>query len=157
MSAAIQSANAAPSATKQDTVPDDAKVGWDDLVSSKGNKFRVKAADYDISQEPDGEVHVVDASGPPFNNVQVYWTSGSEGVPSIDVQNKTGITWYKLAKAPWYSIYTWQLTINCNDTYNYSFKDGTDDTYGINVCSIRTTHEVEFDSSNPTIVSISGK
>lgn len=156
MSAAIQAPNAAPSTVKQDTVPTDANVGWVDLVSSNGDKFRVKAVDYDMSKKPDGEAHVVDANGPHFENVSVYWTAGSSGAPSDDVRNKTAITWYKLDKAPWYSIYTWQLTINCNDSYNYYFTDGTGDTYNLNVFFTSTTHEVEFNSSDPTIISISG-
>lgn len=95
-----------------------------------------------MSKKPDGEAHV-EASGPIFSNVKVDWDAGTSGAPSADVQNTTAITWYKLDKAPWYSIYTWQLTINCTDTYNYQFTDATNDSYSLDVYSTSTSHEVE--------------
>ena len=95
--------------------------------------------------------------GSSFKDVKVYWTVDSSGAPSTDVQNQTGITYYKLGKAEWFSPYTWKLTINTNSTYDYYFKDQSPgDPYEINVYQNAGTHEVEYRSDQPNIVSISG-
>ena len=140
---------------QQKEAPADANVGWQDLKSEKGDGYRVKASEYDISasaQETDAPA----ASGPSFSGVSVNWTYGTSGAPSNDVQNRTAITWYKLDKAEWWSPFQYKLTINCSDSYDYEFKDGTGDTYKLNVWQNAGSHEVEYRSSNPTIVSISG-
>ncbi|KAI8159609.1 hypothetical protein K4K49_004010 [Colletotrichum sp. SAR 10_70] len=139
----------------QEQPPPDAEVGWQELKTENGNKYRVKADDYDIAdRDPDGDEPA--AAGPPFKDVEVYWTVGSSGAPSQDVQNKTAITWYRLDKAPWYVYYKYRLTINTNDTYNYEFTDQSPDTYSLGVWQKSVTHTVDFDSSSPTIVKISG-
>lgn len=141
----------------QDPAPADANVGWEELTASNGDKYRVKASDYNIADVPTGEeANVVAASGPDFDNVEVNWVVGTEGAPSADVQNKTAITWYKLAKAEWYSPFQYKLTINVKDTYNYEFTDQEPDTYKLNVWLNNGTHEVEYRSDRPTIVKIKG-
>lgn len=139
----------------QEQPPADANVGWQELKSEKGEKFRVKASDYDISDPPEGG-DAPSASGPKFNGVSVNWRVGTSGNTSSEVRNKTAITWYKLEKAPWWSIYTYRLSINCEDTYNYRFYDEEPDNYDINVWNNAGTHTVEFKSERPTIVSVSG-
>ena len=137
--------------------PEDANVGWEELKSDKDQDYRVKASDYNIADKPTGEgEHSVAASGPSFSNVSVYWTVGSSGATSTDVQNKTAITWYKLEKASLFSIYQYKLSVNCSDTYNYKFTDQEPDTYTLNVWQNSGTHSLEYRSSGPTIVSISG-
>ena len=96
------------------------------------------------------------ASGPSFNDVAVYWTVGSSGAPSNDVQNRTAITGYKLETAERWSIYKYELTINCADTYNYRFADQEPDTYGLDVFGNSGSHSFEYRSDDPTIVKISG-
>ena len=141
----------------QQQAPADANVGWEELKSEKGNDYRVKASEYNIADKPTGEeANTVAASGPSFSNVSVYWTVGSSGAPSSDVQNKTAITWYKLEKAEWYSPFQYKLTINCNDTYDYTFNDQEPDSYELNIWQNPGSHSVEYRSSKPIIVSISG-
>ncbi|KAL8782841.1 MAG: hypothetical protein Q9195_009562 [Heterodermia aff. obscurata] len=143
--------------SEEQQAPPDANVGWAEMKSDKGDGYRVKASDYDISDKTiNEEANSVAASGPKFDNVSVYWTVGSSGAPSQDVQNRTAITWYKLEKAEWYSPYQYKLSFNCADTYNYSFKDQEPDTYGVNVFQNPGTHSVEYRSKAPIIVSISG-
>ena len=139
-----------------EAIPQDAEVGWQELASSKGEKYRVKASDYEIGDKPAGTEDEPSASGPSFKDVEVYWTVGSEGAPSQDVQNRTAITWYKFSKAPWYSVYTYRLTISTKDTYNYTFWDQEPDYYKLDVWQNSGTHTVEFSSGSPTIVRISG-
>ncbi len=141
----------------QKQAPADANVGWEGLKSDKGKEYRVKASDYDIAAKPAGEeANSVAASGPEFSNVTVDWTVGSSGAPSPDIQNKTGITWYKLENAEWYSPFQYKLTINCNDTYDYHFMDQEGDSYQLDVRQTAGSHSLEYRSSAPTIVSISG-
>ena len=131
--------------------------GFFTLKSEAGKEYGVKADDYNIAEKAnDTEANVANASGPKFDNVAVYWTVGSSGYPSQDVQNKTAITWYKLEKAPLLSWFQYTLTINCNDTYDYKFTDQEPDTYGLSVWSNSGTHYVSYRSSAPTIVKISG-
>lgn len=141
----------------QQQEPANANVGWEELKSDKGIEYRVKASDYNIANKPTGEeANSAASSGPKFSNLSVYWTVGSSGAPSTDVQNKTAITWYKLEKAEWWSTYSYKLTISCKDTYNYTFNDEEPDSYGLNVWQNAGSHSVEYSSSKPTIVSISG-
>lgn len=141
----------------QKQAPPNANVGWEELKSDKGNEYRVKASDYNIAEKPTGEeANSAAASGPKFSNVPVRWTVGSSGAPSSDVQNQTAITWYKLKKAEWWSPFQYKLTINCNDTYDYDFKDEEPDSYRVNVLQNSGSHSVEYRSDAPTIVSISG-
>ncbi|KAG7422249.1 hypothetical protein ACKAV7_000155 [Fusarium commune] len=137
-------------------VPSDAEQGWNQLSSNNGADYRVKASDYDINDKPADSADEPSASGPSFKNVKVHWTVGSEGVPSEDVQDETGITWYKLDKAEWWSPYTYKLTIVAKDTYNYVFYDESGDYYTLGVWQNAGTHSVEYRSGKPTIVSISG-
>ncbi|KAJ3533475.1 hypothetical protein NM208_g7969 [Fusarium decemcellulare] len=127
---------------------------WKEAESKKGEKYRVSATHYDITELQEGDAPA--ANGPPFN-VQVDWRLNTEGSPSQDIQNKTGITWYKLEKAPWYSIKKYRLTISTKDSYNYTFFDNEPDQYGLNVFNTGGLHYVEYDSANPTISSITGK
>jgi len=140
------------------SIPADANVGWEELKSSSGAKYRVKAADYDITDKPTDEANETEASGPSFKDVRVNWKLGTEGVPDEDVQRRTAITWYKLAEAEWYSPFKYKLTINCKDTYCYFFTDKDEpkpDKYMLNVFQNPGTHSLEFGSKNPTITSIS--
>ena len=142
--------------SEQQQAPPDANVGWAELKSDNDQSYRVKASDYDITEKPVAEANSVAASGPSFSDVSVYWTVGTSGAPSTDVQNRTAITWYKLEKAEWYSPYQYKLSINCSDTYDYKFTDSSPDTYTLNVFQNPGTHEVEYRSGSPTITSISG-
>ncbi|KAK4930442.1 hypothetical protein LTR66_016106 [Elasticomyces elasticus] len=137
-------------------IPAGANDSLKELKDSAGNSFRVKAADYDINEKPTGEAHQTDASGPKFTGQSVYWTTGSSGNTTTDVSNKTSITWYKLGKAPWYSPYTWELTINCTDTYDFEFHDESGDKYELNVYLNSGSHYVQYSSGQPTITSIDG-
>jgi hypothetical protein len=144
--------------SEQLQAPADAKLGWAEMTSDNGGDYRVKASDYDIADQPDGEGgNVTAANGPTFLDEPVNWSCPSSGTPSQEFQNKTGITWYKLDKAPWYSPKKYRLTISCKDSYNYSFTDESPDTYWLNVFMTSTTHSVEYDSARPTIVKISGQ
>lgn len=61
-----------------------------------------------------------------------------------------------MKKAPWWSVYTYELTFNTRDTYNYYFGDQTNDAYNVNVYQNAGTHVVNYSSDAPTIVKISG-
>lgn len=105
------------SSTDQEQKPADADVGWAELKPSEGDTYRAKASDYNIAEIPEAEANEFAASGPSFSNVSVYWTVGTEGSPSTDVQNQTAITWYKLAKTPWWNVvFTYELSFNTKDT-----------------------------------------
>ncbi|KAG9853768.1 hypothetical protein KCU98_g2810, partial [Aureobasidium melanogenum] len=138
------------------SVPADANVGWEELQSSSGSRYRIKASNYDIADKPTDEANIAEASGPSFQDLPVNWHYGTEGAPSQDIQNRTAITWYKLQKAEWYSPFSYKLTINCKDTYTYRFTDETGDTYKLDVWQNSGTHSVEYSSDKPTIVKISG-
>lgn len=122
-------------------------------LNENSGTYRVKAEEYDISDDHNGEEGA--ASGPPFN-VQVDWTVGSEGEPSEYVQNQATIGWCKLSKAPWWSMYTYRLTFQSDDNYNFSFTDKSNNSYSLNKWADSHVHFLEFNSSDPTIVSISG-
>ncbi|KAH6680103.1 hypothetical protein F5X68DRAFT_234620 [Plectosphaerella plurivora] len=139
----------------QSEIPGDAEVGWQEKTTGNDAKYRVKAEDYDI-QEADGSGDGPEASGPAFSNVAVNWVVGTQGVPSDQVQQQTSITYYTLKKAPWWSIYTYELTITATDTYDYKFTDASGDTYTLDVWQNSGSHYVQYRSDAPTIVSISG-
>ncbi|WAO95815.1 Hypothetical protein NCS54_01345900 [Fusarium falciforme] len=141
---------------EQGQAPADANIGWQELKSSTGQTYRVKAADYDIGNKPEDENNIVAASGPKFPAVKVHWEVGTSGNTDDETRDRTAITWYKLEKAPWYSPKQWRLTIACEDTYNYRFFDEEPDYYDLNVWLTSGTHWVEYDSERPTIVSVSG-
>ncbi|KAH7036045.1 uncharacterized protein B0I36DRAFT_373282 [Microdochium trichocladiopsis] len=136
-------------------VPANANVGWQDLSSNQGEKYRVKAENYDLADEASNG-DAVAASGPQFKNVQVRWEVGTQGAPIKEVQEKTSITYYKLSKAPWWSPFKYELTITAKDTYDFRFTDEEPDTYKIDVYQNAGSHYVQYDSPRPTIVSISG-
>ena len=135
-------------------VPADAKTGWVELKSKNGQEYRVKGAEYEISTAAKTKVALA-ARGPPFSNVQVNWTVGSSGATSQDIQDSTGITWYQLDHAHWWSPFQYQLTIKCNGNYDYFFTDASPDTYELDVSDSSGSHEVQYRSDKPTIVSIS--
>ncbi|KAI1323313.1 hypothetical protein F5Y16DRAFT_350352 [Xylariaceae sp. FL0255] len=135
--------------------PESAQMGWAKLESDSGKDYNVKASDYDMNDEVKDK-DSLNANGPSFQ-IDVNWTFPSSGSPDQEFQNKTGITWYKLDKAPWYSLKKYRLTIACKDTYNYSFTDKEPDTYWLNVWATSSTHTVEYDSRNPDIVKITGQ
>lgn len=140
---------------QQEAVPADAHVGWQEQTSGNDAKYVVKADEYDI-EEAAGSGDAPAASGPSFSDVGVNWRVGTEGAPSKDVQEQTSITYYRLKKAPWYSIYTYELTIVAKDTYKFSFTDEEPDTYTIDVYQNSGSHFVQYNSKAPTIVRISG-
>ncbi|KAM6510878.1 hypothetical protein FSOLCH5_011324 [Fusarium solani] len=141
---------------EQGQVPADANIGWQELKSSTGQTYRVKAADYDIGDKPEDENNIVAASGPKFSSVKVHWEVGTSGNTDDETRDRTAITWYKLEKAPISSPKQWRLTIACEDTYNYRFFDEEPDYYDLNVWLTSGTHWVEYNSERPTIVSVSG-
>lgn len=67
--------------------------------TSRVPKCRVEVPDYDITTKPCNESNNIWASSPSFKNVYIDWQVGTGGVPSSDIQQKTAITWYKLAEA----------------------------------------------------------
>ena len=136
--------------------PADANVGWKNSDSTNSQNYRLKASDYNIADKLTNiDTGLVAADGPKFSKVTVNWPVGSSGAPSEDVQEKTAITWYSLDKAEWYSPFSYKLTINTIDTYDYHFEDASYDYYELNVFQTGV-HEVEYDSKNPNIISISG-
>ncbi|KAK1709714.1 hypothetical protein CaCOL14_012404 [Colletotrichum acutatum] len=138
---------------EHEQAPPDAELGWLDLENENGEMYRIKAEEYDISEDHDEDEGA--ASGPPFV-VQADWTVGSDGEPSGDVQNQATIGWYQLSKAPWWSMYTYRLTFQSEDNYNFSFTDKSNNSYSLNKWAGSYVHLLEFNSSDPTIVSISG-
>lgn len=72
------------------------------------------------------------------------------------MQEQTSISYYSLEKAPWYSVYSYELTIVAQDTYDFQFVDQEFDTYSLRIYQNSGSHIVEFNSNSPTIVQISG-
>ncbi|RSL76618.1 hypothetical protein BHE90_000078 [Fusarium euwallaceae] len=136
-------------------IPADYDIGWQDATSSNGKTYRIKADDYDIADKPEDEDSLVSASGPKFSGVAVNWEVGTSGNTDDETRDRTAIIWYKLEKAPIYSLHQWRLTISCEDTYNFRFFDEEPDYYDLDVWLTSGTHWVEYDSENPTIISIS--
>lgn len=64
-----------------------------------------------------------------------------------------GITWCKLKNT---IGATYQLTINTNSTYDYTFHKKPD-SYGLDVYQTWTTHEVTYITWDPVVTSVSGK
>lgn len=63
-----------------------------------------------------------------------------------------GITWYKLRNTVGA---TYQLTIDTNSTYDYTFHT-TPDSYSLDVYQTWTTYEVTYTTWDPTVTSVSG-
>ncbi|KAJ1324701.1 hypothetical protein MN608_09404 [Microdochium nivale] len=136
-------------------IPEGAQIGWQERTTGNKAKYQVKAEEYNI-EEAAGSGDGPAASGPSFSNVAVNWRVGTEGAPSEEVQETTSITYYRLKKAPWYSVYTYELTIFAKDTYNFKFTDEEPDSYTIDVYQNSGSHFVQYSSKAPTIVKISG-
>ncbi|KAF2216903.1 hypothetical protein CERZMDRAFT_108798 [Cercospora zeae-maydis SCOH1-5] len=129
---------------------------WTQKTSASGKTFYTRDVDDkgNTSTKPeDGGDHDVDSHGPAFNNEPCYWPANTEGTTSQDFANKTGITWYKLQNTVGF---TYQLTINTNATYNYTFNTAPD-SYGLDVWQTWTTHEVTYTTFEPTVTSVSGR
>lgn len=140
---------------QQGEIPAGAEVGWQQQTTDNDAKYRVKADDYDI-EEAAGSGDAPAASGASFKDVAVNWRVGTQGAPSKDVQEVTSITYYSLKKAPWYSVFTYELTIIAKDTYKFQFTDEEPDTYTLDVYQNSGSHYVQYSSKAPTIVKISG-
>jgi hypothetical protein len=87
-----------------------------------------------------------------YDVVDVYWTVGSSGNPSKDVQEKTGIRWYSLNRID-ELFFTYELDITTSETYYYLFRDEEPDEYSLN-CFMTGNHYVRYNSREPTIVKI---
>jgi hypothetical protein len=147
--------NSSNSYTTSSFTMSDKQLGWLDRTSENGQTHRIKASEYDITDTPSDDEP--SPSGPPFDDVNVRWEVGTDGAPSAETQEKTGITWYKFQKAPSSSPYKYSLTIAVCDTYSYTFFDSEPDYYGLNVYDRYGTHSIEFNSNSPTITNISGR
>jgi hypothetical protein len=128
--------------------------GWTKKQSKNGKTYFVRATDSDgnIKHKPSKD-HDVDSHGPSFSGVSCYWPAGTSGSTSTDFSNQTGISWYKNANTVGW---TYQLTINTSQTYDYHFHTA-DDSYELNVYVTSWTHEVTFTDGDSTIVSVDGK
>ncbi|KXJ85352.1 hypothetical protein Micbo1qcDRAFT_198870 [Microdochium bolleyi] len=134
-------------------------TGWQEESSGNGEKYRVKAEAYDLAEEVARGTHTIAASGPSFDNVAVDWKVGTEGVTTKEVQERTSIIFYKLAKIPFptpWPLPQYELTIIAKDSYHFYFTDGEPDTYGLNVIQNVGSHYLQYRSSSPNIVKISG-
>lgn len=134
--------------------PETGNAGW---FEPKNVEYRVKAEDYDIKEAAEDSKDSPNASGEPFS-VGCDWNVNSEGTPDQGFQERTGITWWKIEKAPWYSPFTWQLTFNCRDSYHYIFTDETDSSggsYHVDVY-VNGVHSVQYRSDRPKIHKVSG-
>lgn len=137
-------------------VPESTEGGWQELTNNNGEKFMVKAENYDISAQNNNDA--VAASGPPFDNLRVGWNPNNEGVTTEEVQETTGITYWKLQKSPWWNkLFQWQLTISTRDTYHYYFTDASGHVEDLNVYQNAGTHWISWNSPNPEVVLISGR
>ncbi|CAN9093879.1 unnamed protein product [Alternaria sp. RS040] len=129
---------------------------WTEKTSESGKTFFTRDVDEKgntTTKPADGPDHDVDSHGPSFDHEPCYWTPDTEGSTSTDFANKTGITWYKLKNT---IGATYQLTINTNSTYDYTFHTKPD-SYGLDVYQTWTTHEVTYTTWEPTVTSVSGR
>ncbi|KAI4951993.1 hypothetical protein J4E91_003455 [Alternaria rosae] len=129
---------------------------WTEKTTESGKTFFTRDVDEKgntVTKPADGPDHDVDSHGPPFDNEPCNWKANSEGHTSTDFANKTGITWYKLDNV---IGATYQLTINTNSTYNYTFFTRPD-SYGLDVYQTWTNHEFVYTTLDPTIDSVSGR
>lgn len=120
--------------------------------------YRIKAEGYDIQEATEESTNGVNASGEPFESVEVNWNTDNEGSTDASFQEHYGITWWKIAKAPWYSPFTWELTVNVRDTYHYIFADETNTSGGMYHldCFKTGIHTVQYRSDKPKIHKVSG-
>ncbi|KAI4599323.1 hypothetical protein KJ359_001764 [Pestalotiopsis sp. 9143b] len=125
------------------------------ILEGKTGGYEVKAEKYTGAEKPAANPDEPSARRPDFNNVGVKWDTWTNGDTSTDIESKTGVTWYSLDNAPCYRPFKWQLTVNINDTYDYKFKDESDDTYSLSRWHT-STHYDDVNSDAPAIVSISG-
>jgi hypothetical protein len=129
---------------------------WDEDTSKNGQTYYTRDVDTEgntVKKPKDVSGQEVNSHGPSFSNVPCYWTPGTSGSTSADFANQTGITWYKLDN----SIgWTYQLTINTTQSYNYTFNTPAE-SYGLNVIRTWTTHEVTYTTYQPNVTSVSGK
>ena len=129
--------------------------GWTEGKSDGGQTFYYRAVDSEgkTAKKSDLGEHEVDAHGPPFNNLPCNWTANTSGSTDVSFANQTGITWYSLQNTVGW---TYQLTINTTQTYDYTFTT-PNDSYTLDVWATSHTHEVTYTTYNPTVTGVSGK
>jgi len=133
-----------PANTSQNRVP--FEIGDRSSLASSDRK----SVDSIEATEP-----TVVATGAPFY-INVNWpVTGNWEKPTEEVKNVTSISLYRVSRSSnW--IYTYILEFVSELTYNFTFRDGEGDEYGTNTY-LSGIHTVRYNSSNPTIVYVSGK
>lgn len=140
----------------------DGPIQWEEATSKKGRPYQTnkdKASDMETGDHKPALTDKHDFT------IQVNWpvTDSEDWVPtSPEVQRIAGITRYRLFRNPspdhqnpplhWYE-YT--LSFTNTEHYDYYFTDKTNDHYR-NDTYINRDHDIQYNSDDPTIVSITG-
>ena len=89
-------------------------------------------------------------------NVNVNWSPPNSGYTDSGFASQTGITHWNVINGG--SVFTYRITFDCNQTYDYFFQDATNEKSGKYECNVwkSGTHYVDYNSSKPDIISVSG-
>ena len=144
----------------QTVSPKDGSIHWEEATSKKGKPYRVdkeNASDTEKGKPKPGLMDKHDFT------IRVNWpvtTSGDWVATSPEVQQIAAITRYKLLRNPPQDpppavSYEYTLWFTNTEHYRYFFTDKTGDHYENNTY-INRDHFIDYDSTDATIVSITG-
>ena len=140
-------------ATSQNDVPDIDNIKWVEHKTKSGDTYRVgtKATATKQGQEEND----IPESKHDFD-IAVNWPVGNSDwkQPTADVQSTAAITGYKLYFQE-KSAFSYILYFSNTEHYDYIFFDKTGDSYECDTY-VNDDHYVQYNSSNPDIVRITG-
>lgn len=125
-----------------------------DLVRTK--QMTSAGIEYQIGQPKDNVEEskgVPESHGASFNKKVELVPGGGWENTERNFALLSGITRWKIEVGGW--IWKYKLVFDTNQTFNYTFTDGTGQGYGNN-CYKAGIHEIDYNSDNPTIVQASG-
>lgn len=134
-------------------IEEDPDIIWEERTSKNGNPFYVGY------RKSETEEATVSLSAKHDFQVDVDWPASKDDkwkVTDSDFQKITGITRYNVyGPRVWFKAYKYYLEITNVENYDYYFVDATGDEYNLD-CFRRGNHYVQYNSSNPTIIRITG-
>ncbi|MCJ1452324.1 hypothetical protein MMC28_002666 [Mycoblastus sanguinarius] len=147
----------------QPVTPNDGSIQWEEATSKKGRPYRV---DKEKASDTEKGTHKPALMAKRDFTIVVNWPVTKDWVAtSPEVQQIAGITRYKLIYYPqpdtppgqdpppiWYDYTLWFTN---TEHYDYFFTDKTGDHYENNTYLDRD-HFIQYNSDDPTIVSITG-
>ena len=146
-------------ADTKDNASQEQNIEFEEYTNDQGEKFRVGRPKGSVEAKAKADASINDnvgSHGASFSNVKVNWSPPNADYTDSALASQIGITHWNVTDGG--SIYKYRLTFNCNQTYDYYFQDATNTSSGQYECNVwqSGTHYVDYNSSQPTIVSVSG-